>query len=124
MRQIHQLYGPGRNRTYTCVTLIATEVADRRKRNECVLRVAMPANRLRANYHNSQFHGTSLDVENFSEWLMHPSIEWKSYTCRNSNREQPRINSTTIGPPAGINCSRFSTVRIPSKKFSTSSEVP
>ena len=30
------------------------------------------------------------------------SIEWKLYTCRNSNRETVEKNSSTIGPPAGI----------------------
>ncbi len=47
----------GRNRTYACAMPVhcsdhyATEVADRSKRNECVFRVEMPANRLRVNHH-------------------------------------------------------------------------
>ncbi len=36
------------------------------------------------------FSGTSLDVENFLKGYMCLSIEWKLYTCRNSNREQLR----------------------------------
>ncbi len=36
------------------------------------------------------FSGTSLDVENFLQGVMCLSIEWKLYTCRNSNREQLR----------------------------------
>ena len=41
-------------------------------------------------FKHSWFYGTSLDVDNFYEGLMCLSIEWKLYTCRNSNREQLR----------------------------------
>ncbi len=47
----------GRNRTYACAMPVhysdhqATETADRSKRNECVFRVVMSANRLRVNHH-------------------------------------------------------------------------
>ncbi len=48
----------GRNRTYACAMPVhcsdhqATEAADRSKRNQCVFRVAMPANGLRVNHYD------------------------------------------------------------------------
>ena len=42
-------------------------------------------------------------MENFAEGLMCLSIEWKLYTCRNSNREQLRkcIRTGVGSIPAG-----------------------
>ncbi len=41
-----------RCRCTALTTKLYTEVADRSKRNECVFRVVMPANRLRVNHHD------------------------------------------------------------------------